>query len=554
MNTLDNYQYGYPLADGYGINTDLALLRADLQSGHKRQRRSYLHNASLITLSFQLTIKQGQALNAWLQAQPGGDFFNCKILSGNNWQATQVIEPIPIRRTSIVTVKRIPGLNTVVLSFEAETQYTDDYQYLADQAANKPPATYPAGLPMPLADGFSSAHEERNRTIYSLSYAMNTETLARWLAFAGYQGTAWFYHPMVSVNVPCGSELLRYISPPQQELTGPNSWLVTVEAESNVGIALLDSFLPPSGACTYDSGVNYDDPLEPYDCGGVTPPQGNFVMPVGVVIITSTASGPAPQTAQAILKLLANGTVAGLDTMAPAWPVWHTAPGTLANPGVALNQVQEISVNQGASWVYYTPSSDGPYISLKNDVWIRLQASGGVSEALTLNTVLAFQANVIPTPFGDLATIQFNASITVSNPTNSVTNGLTFADGYTATLDPGDTVESVSAGLKFFPDGQVIGQSTNTLAGKWYDPLSNGAGTGKWALITKISGNGDSDLQGPIRVSMAGPFDVSVYKAAVGGGSFAQVSWDGTIAVYDSPTGGNLLGTNTINLASEVSP
>lgn len=559
MNALDQSKYGYPLREGYTVNTDLALLQTETQSGWRRQRRTFLHNASLITLTWRLPMDVAKEMREWLQAQPDGDFFSCRLLTGNDINAPCDIADIIIRRTTGIREARIPRTSLVTLTFSAETQSQAEYNQLASAAANQPPATYPANFPLPAATGFVGDHADRNVTSYSLTYGMSTELLADWLAFAGFQGTAWFYHPMISSNVLCGYELVRYVSPPSQTLIGPNAWSVSVDAETQPAYTVLSVEVPPVGECSYDSDVDYDDPVEEYDCGGVVPPQGGFTMPAGTAVLSNTSTGTSPQTATVILKLNRDGSVESSPQSVPAWQTWHTAPETLPGPAVACSQVCEISIDSGTTWQFITPTGSGTFVSLQNrDVWLRLTLTGTYDQSATLDFTLAFEASQLPTPIQfAFASVQFNVAIDVTDPTGVVQNP-TFSDGYVYTIGPGDTVESVSAGVTFNPNGQVIGQTTFTQIGDWYSPNQIDAGANLWIILTG-TGSGSGNTNGKsfpptgTRLSLAVVNDFTATASSIGGGSFAQVQWDGTYQIYNAQSGGVLLGSGTINLSSEVS-
>lgn len=561
MDTLDVNYYGLPISGNYSIGTDLALLRTEYQSAWRRQRRTFLHNASIITLTWRLDITRAQSLMAWLQARPAGDFFICDLLTGNNKNATCVIEPTNVRRTSAVGTTRIPLTNMFLVSFEVETQFQEHYGELATAAADQPPTTYPAGLPWPMASTFKSEHLDRNVTVYDLSYTMTTEMLAQWMAFAGFAGTAWFWHPMVSTNVPCGLELIRYISEPAQALIGPNTWTVTIKAESKPASIILDDFLPPPGpGCYYNGESSYDDATELYDCSGVTPPQGNFTMPAGTVFINNTVTGTSPLTATALLQINSNGSIVSSPQSNPAWTSWHTDPGSLVSPAIKFNSIVEFSRNDGATWEYYTPGADGPWVNLKTqNVWIRLSRTSTYDISDMLSVVLTFDDDTVSSLFGAQAnaTVELAVVLDVTDPTG-VVDGAVFGDGYLYTIDPGDTVESVSAGVTFMSDGRVIGQSTNQMLGLWYDPQQINAGQGLWIILTGVGGGtgpaaGQSFPPTGVRLSLAVNNSFTAIAQASGGGSLANVVWNGTYQIYNAQSGGTLLGSGTIELNSEVS-
>lgn len=560
MNVLDTKRYGLPMLTQYSATTDLALLASGYETYWRRQRRTYLHNASLFKLSWQLKTSEAMLLRQWLQAQDSGAFFLCDLLTGNNYQATreQIIAPTKIRRVSDINFSRVPKVDKFILSFEAETESQDFYQDLADAAAEQPPATYPANLPWPTAEAFTSSSSNRNVTTYSLTYTMNTQTLQNWLAFAGFAGTAWFYHPMVSPNVPCGMELLRYTSSIEQRLVKPDLWSVTVAAESMpapIYMPLLST--PPVDDCMYDGGDTYDTAWPTYNCD-VTPPQGNFTMPSGLVVVTDTATGLSPQTATSILKLNPDGSVVGDPSLSIAWPTWHTDAQTLIAPAVSCSEVVEFSLDEGANWYYYTPTPGGTWLSLKNSVWFRLNLTGTYDQSNSVQFVLEFREDQLPTPIQyAVADIKLEVLIDVTDPTG-VVDGASWSDGYIYTIDPGDTVESVAAGVTFKSDGRVIGQSGNQLLGLWFDPQTINAGQNLWIILAGSGGGtGPAGSQSfpptGARMSMAVDNYFTAIASASGGGSLASVFWNGTYQIYNSQSGGTLLGSGTINLESEVS-
>lgn len=562
MTTLDTKRYGLPRSSAYSASMDLALVNTEFETFWTRQRRTYVHNASLFLLSWTLPTREAKALQDWLLSLPQGEFFWCDLLSGNNSNATrnEIIAPVQIRRTSVITTERVPLVDKFTLSFEAETMALDGYTELAQAAANQPPATYPRNLPLPIATGFSSAHSVRNTTVYTLSYRMNTLTLQKWLAFAGYAGTAWFFHPMISTNVPCGLEMLRYVTNFEQDLVGPDTWQVTVSAETMPGAAILYYDMPPTGECTYNSDVFYDEPDHPYECGGVPPPQGNFVTPAGQAVLTAAAVGAAPQTAFTIIKFNTDGSVSGVPGIIPAWTAWHTAPTTLPRPAVSCTEVIEFSFDDGATWRTSTPVPGGFWMSLKeHNVWLRRVLTGTYNQTENFDFTLNFQSDVAPTPVpisSAQASVRMSLTLDVTGGgggpgTGQPTTGNTFVDGYNyETNNPGEDV-SVSAGVSFYPNGQVYGASTNEMLGLWFDPVTTNAGAPLWIILTKNSGNANpNQIQTGVRMSMAGVLSFVVYsKPSVAG---AYISWFGTYQIWNAQSGGTMLGSGFIELESSI--
>lgn len=556
MAALDVRKYGYPLRNGYGITTDLALQRTEVQSGWGRQRRTYLHNASLITLSWRLRVAQAKELREWLQSQPDGQFFDCELLTGNDAAVGNTITSLPVRRTTGITEQRVPLTDQVVLSFSAETQEQTGYQELADAAAGQGPVYYPGTFPLPASANFSAAHGTRNVTVYTLTYQVDTALLGDWLAFAGSSGTAWFWHPMISSNVLCGYELVRYTSAPSQQLTGPNSWSVGVSAETMPGYSILELVMPPTGECTYDSAINYDDPLEEYDCGGVAPPSGTFSVPASASV-SATAIGAQPLTASAMIGFNRDGSVVSSPPSSPVWTAWHTAPETLPNAAVSFSKVVEFSIDGGVTWQYSSPRPGGTWLSLKaQDVWVRLAHTATYDEVKTLTLNVEFRTNQLPTP-ETYATagcdLTLNLSLDVTDPIG-VVDGAAFEDGYIITLGPGETTNGVSAGVTFNNQGQVFSRTSGGLIGEWFSPTQINAGQGLWIILTDAGGSlGQGKPTTGVRMSLAVSQVFEVYSAGAPGSTFARCYWSGTYQIYNAQSGGSLLGSGTIYLESEAS-
>lgn len=551
METLDVQKYGYPLANGYAIATDLAMIRSGFESGWPRQRRTYLHNASSVSLSWDMRANVARDFNAWLQGLDAGAFFLCPLLSGNDSTA-EIIAPVEIRRTSGVRSERVQNTDHFIVSFEAETKSFSGYQAKADAAAGITPPDYPGNLPLPLQQGFTSDHGSRNLTTYTLIYEMNTATLGRWLDFAGYAGTGWFRTRMVSANVPCGFEYIRFTGSPSQNLVAPDKWQVSIEAESRLDVAILDAFLPPTGDCTYDADVAYDDADETYDCGGVVPPQGEFVMPAGVVTISASASGTGVQTATAEIAFKPDGTVVTSPASSPGWLIWHTDPSSLQAPGLSLNQIVEVSLDGGTSWVYYTPGAAGPYLSLKDEIRIRNRVSDNISKAESLAVVLTFETGVIGPVVYANASLQLNAEITVTNPGQGIIAGFALEDSFITASQPGEPAGALSLGITITPDGRTFTYNRGGVGAPWYDPITAAAGNGKWIVITKTGGAQSTGLEG-VRVPMSAPLDYSIFSPGDSSQSnFA--SYSGTLQIYDAATGGNLLGSGTLTFTGEITP
>lgn len=549
MNTLDTVKYGYPLIESYAINTDLALVRSEFQSAWKRQRRSFLHNASLITLSWQLPQNLTNELISWLEALPTTDFFECELLTGNDAAAPQVISLTEIRRTSAINCRRIPFTTIFIMSFEAETKKQIGYEIYADAVADLPPLTYPDYLPMPLAEGYGGEHGARNITTYALTYQMNTETLAKWLEFAGFAGTAWFNHPMYSENVSCGLELIRYISPPNQSLIAPDKWAVSITAENMPAYALLSAVINPTAECTYDDDLTYDDPLETYDCGGIVPPpSGNFVMPAGVFTQAKTATGATTATATCQINLLADGSVVSNPVGSPSWVQWHTLPASLLNPAVKMDKVIEFS-RDGVNWNYYTPTPSGVWLSLKTNLYIRLSLTNTFDKSISLDFTMTFNsdASVSPYAIDYQASCSMDCTVDLTAPVGGVTNGYSWDYAQSWTIDQDAVMPPNNAGLQLLTNG-VTDDINAGIVESWFKPNSIGIGAQFWVEAVKTSGV--STLSGA-RQSLIAPVKYYISKRGGGVGTSSIVSWYGVLNFYNQASGGSPIASNELNIFQE---
>ena len=289
-------KFGLPIIANYSYELDLALLRSKMASSWVRQRRTYTHAASLFNVTFRVTTAYAQELVQWLQ--DNNDWMFMTLLNGNDAGSFETLHDVEVRRTTDITSTRVSRLDQFEVSFQVETRslsWADEYLATAMGA---PSVDYPAALPAPIMDGFSATHSTRNVTTYSMSYRMKTETLKKWQEFAAFMGTGWFRSRMVSPNVPCGYEWMRYTTNPTVSLERPNVFIVTVQAEtmpasySIEGIApptggggTVDPPLPPPGSsCTYDDiNILYDEDEHPYVCSGAYVPP---VLPSGVFVGT----------------------------------------------------------------------------------------------------------------------------------------------------------------------------------------------------------------------------------------------------------------------------
>lgn len=222
--------YGDAIAAGTALTTDLALARSSMASGWKRQRRTFPHNASTVRAAWQLPTATAYGLVRWLEAN--SDWFNLRMISGNDhWQTCSVFMH-EVRRTSEIQCARVDRLDQFVVTIDLETRSMVRWEDMLESARGAALHSYPGDLPLPQAGGFNATHNDTGAATYTLTYRMNTETLRRWMAFAGWLGASWFQHRMVSPGIPCGFEVIRFVTNPQQTLTGPDTWDVTVNAET----------------------------------------------------------------------------------------------------------------------------------------------------------------------------------------------------------------------------------------------------------------------------------------------------------------------------------
>lgn len=540
--------YGLPKAESYSYNTDLVLLKTTQASGYTRQRRTHMHNASLFTLTFKVSTVQAAGLRDWLQLN--NDWFSILLLSGNDASQACGLHPVDVRRTSTINSNRVPMLDQFIISFEAETRAMSGYQTLANAAAGLVVQEYPSTLPVPSMNGFSASHGLRNVTVYSLKYVMDTETLKRWQAFAGYIGTAWFRTFMVSPNAYGTDEVLRYTGSPSMTLIRPNIWEVTIEASTLPFLLanLTDTLLPP-GDCTYDSNTTYDSPVERYDCGGVAPPIGNFVVPAGTFNVNVSATGYAPQVTSAMIVFRQNGAVESTPFGSPAWTQWHTNAASLPAAAIAFDVRVEIS-NNGTTWNTYVPSGDGPYVSLRDsDIFIRRKttSNNSVNEVYPVNISLQSDRQTDQMSIQNV-TVSFNTNIVITNNPSPIIQNFRIADVMRIEVNPDATVSPWRVGAIIRPDGSSSSVNSNVSDGDWALPHTVGLGAGKWIVATKTQGPDTVPNEG-VRMSMA----VNVTYDVLTLEDDYRVSWIGTLQIYDAQVGGTLLGSGTLSLDGYVS-
>lgn len=533
-------QFGLPLSDGYATGLDLDLQSTEMSSLWRRQRRNYAHAASSVKVSFRLSLRTSEKLIAWLQ--DNDDWFNMYLISGDSASEVDEVYPVNVRRTSTVVSTRQPYKDATIVSFEVETHSMPDYIALLAAASGQPAATYPAGLPLPKADGFVSSHADRNITTYTLLYAMDTDTLKQWQAFAAFQGTAWFKHYMVSSNTYGAEEVIRYVSSPSLTLAGPNSWLVSISAEGYPNRGNLPEFASaPIEEGSYDYPIEYNDATHDYDGAdsGVIPPQGSFTMPAGTVIVAQAATGTAPQTGTAAIRINRNGSIVCSPASSPVWSSWHTDADTLVAPALTVNATIEVSTD-GSAWSVNVP---GTRYDLKNqDIYLRLVHTDSVSSSRAVSVPLQFDDGTITYAVAS-ATVQLSVALTVTSAGSGVVNGFVWNDN--------DTQEArlVAVGVSVQPDGRCLAATDGQTTGAWFNPITANAGIGKWLEVLQTAGTHSVGNLG-IRQELSSPRSFSIvvrnqnYEPSVTGDFVGQCN------IYSAQTGGVLLGTGTLNLTA----
>lgn len=544
-------KFGYSQAEGYSYATDLALLTSAQSSGYTRQRRTYLHNASKFSLSFNLTASQASDLRTWLQEN--NDWFTIPLLSGNDASATCQVYETNVRRTSSIEATRAGASDLFTVRFEVETHSMPGYQALALEAANQPVQNYPADLPLPMASGFTSSHGDRNVTTYSMTFQMGTKTLKSWQQFAGYKGTAWFKMLMVSPNAFCSEEVLRFIDEPSMTLIRPDYWEVTVTAQTMpLKLVNLEDTLIPIGECAYNSAIDYDYPLEEYDCAGqVGPPTGDFVMPVGPFNINVTATGYAPQTTEAWIKFGKDGSVTSSPVGSPAWTEWHTDPYALPAAAIAFDAELEMS-NNGTTWNTYTPSATATpkFINLQtNDVYVRRKITTNVDVNQALTFTVTFESDKQTDQYTTAgATVTINSAIDIITRPNTIILNFAIEDTFYGMADPDGSNPPWKVGAIIKSDGTSISVNGGGNDGNWASPISDGTGIGKWIIATKTSG-ADVLSNAGIRI----PMDTDV-TYQLPDNTINELDWSGTLQIYDAAAGGTLLGSGTLVLYGFMEP
>jgi hypothetical protein len=249
--------YGLPIAAGYTIDTDSALSRAALVSGHVRQRRTYMHQASLVKLTFRMSIEKAASFVIWARENIG-NWWVMSLLSGNEDIVGCPITQSRVRLLGTIKCGRIPLTPNLQVSFEVETHDMGGWEPLS---AAKVAAEWPTSLPLPMASSFSSVHGPRGQVTYGLSWKLTTKQLREFVKFASYSGVGWFSMPMISARTPCGTELVRFTTGISQNLVGPDLWEVTTQAETLMDYAHTSPALPGASSIKYSApGATYDDP------------------------------------------------------------------------------------------------------------------------------------------------------------------------------------------------------------------------------------------------------------------------------------------------------
>jgi hypothetical protein len=246
-------KFGLAIRDNYSVAVDSALARVKQASGHVRQRRTYLHQASLVRLSFRMTHQVASDFLVWVR-ENANDWWLMKLISGNSSDACPVSRH-RVKLVSTIQSNRIPLTNMVLLTFDVETHSLTDWATLSVQPFTK---SWPTTLPLPQASGFVSEHGPRGYTQYTLTWTLTSKQLKDFVKFASYAGTTWFTMPMISPNVPCGTELIRFTSGVSSTLSAPDKFEVSMTAETLLDYTHLKL---PSIKRNYDSNTTkFSDP------------------------------------------------------------------------------------------------------------------------------------------------------------------------------------------------------------------------------------------------------------------------------------------------------
>ncbi len=175
-------------------------------------------------MTYRLTLDSAKELVAWGYAYRN-DWWRMRLVTGNDDSATPCA-PVTAKLSSEMSVTRIPFTRFCEVSF------TVDIHSLAGWQAKSKEATRTYRVPSPLAAEFSELHAERNITTYDVTWHLSPTELAKFLAYASYIGTNWFDMKMVSTNIECGNEKVRFITGIKQSLARPGVFAVTTRIET----------------------------------------------------------------------------------------------------------------------------------------------------------------------------------------------------------------------------------------------------------------------------------------------------------------------------------
>jgi hypothetical protein len=224
-------KFGLSTGTNYTVGTQLDLARTAQESGHVRQRRQWVHNPSAVEVSFILLTPDAKSLVAWLNTNKDQWFF-MRLISGNDLAEKCPVHMHEVKRITDVKADRLGLSNKFVCSFSVEVRNLEDYALFNTKAIAEKNVVYPSTLPLPVGSTFSADINDLGVSTYQLTYNMSSAKLKEWLAFASSSGTWWFRSKMVSPSTPCGTELIRYTTDISQNLIGPDTWEVTVTAET----------------------------------------------------------------------------------------------------------------------------------------------------------------------------------------------------------------------------------------------------------------------------------------------------------------------------------
>ena len=256
-------KFGLPISLNYKAAMDVNLQRTAMASGWQRHRRKWLHNPSVFEVTFRMSISLAGDFIAWLRWH-GNDTFELPLLHGNNALADCGLTRIEVKRMTGTEVERLPKVDQVLVSFQVETLYQVGYSVIAHDAQGTQAIEWPSTLPLPLAEGFTESHSDNGVTQYQLTFRLNTRQLALFLQFAGGKGLRWFKMHWPVTNVGCGDEYIRFTGNPSMSLVAPDTWEVSIKAETMPAFlgAATNPDPPSAGVRTYDSAELYNNPLK----------------------------------------------------------------------------------------------------------------------------------------------------------------------------------------------------------------------------------------------------------------------------------------------------